>query len=199
MKLIQTTSFLLLILSIIAAPLCSAKNKIKYYEPELTELTGTIKNLTFPGPPNYENVNNGDLEETCPYLILDHPIDARNKSKKSDNNSNNEAYNNVKVVQLSIMNDKLWKLMKDDAHVKVMGELFSMFTGHHHTRVLLGVKKASKLKKQKHAALKKIVWDDNNQITGVIEKAIKPSVKTKNASKKKTSKKAHHKKRKKKK
>lgn len=65
------------------ASVCSAKNEIKYYKSALSELKGTIKMLTFPGRPNYEDINDGDEPETCPYLILDHAIDVSVQHSKS--------------------------------------------------------------------------------------------------------------------
>lgn len=155
--------------------MCSAKNEIKYYRHWPTELTGTVKNLTFPGPPNYEDINNGDMEERCPYLILDHPIDTRISPSISEYDTYSEPYQNVKVVQLAIMNNKLWKLMKDGTRVKVRGDLFGHLSGHHHTRALMGVKEANKLKKLKHTSHKKIVWDEDNAITGVEEMQTVPA------------------------
>jgi len=42
-------------------------------------------------------------------------------------------------------------------------------SGHHHTTVLMGAKEATKLRRLKHASRKKIVWDENNFVTGVEE------------------------------
>jgi len=60
-----------------------AKNKHFYYEPQVIELTGVIKTLKFPGPPNYTSIKEGDADETGPYLLLHDPIDVL-ASKSTD-------------------------------------------------------------------------------------------------------------------
>ena len=54
-----------------------ARNRLVYFEPKYVELDGRIRMIEFAGPPNYENIRNGDTDETGPYLILNHPIDVQ--------------------------------------------------------------------------------------------------------------------------
>jgi len=129
------------------ASVCSAENEMKYYKPALSELKGTIKMLTFPGRPNYEDIKDGDEPETCPYLILDHTIDVSTQhSKSTDVHQPFDGERNVRIVQLAVGSDADWKLMKDGNRVMVKGELFDSFTGHHRTRILLSVMEAKPLK-----------------------------------------------------
>lgn len=122
---------------------CFAANKTLYYEPEIVELTGVIKLITYPGPPNYEDIKKGDMEETCPYLTLDYPINTRVLPNNADPTLENE--NNVKVTQLSVDSEKYWKMIemgiKKRKHFRVTGTLFHWFTGHHHTKVLMLVER----------------------------------------------------------
>ena len=109
-------------------------------EPMIVNVSGKIKLETFPGIPNYESIKNGDEVETHFNLILDHPIDVL-----SDQKSNcDEPVNNVKVLQLVVMKDQqMVKLKKHGVgtHVQIQGTLFERFTGHHHSRVYLKLKR----------------------------------------------------------
>ncbi|MCX7115014.1 MAG: hypothetical protein NTW08_03785 [Gammaproteobacteria bacterium] len=70
--------FLTFVLCLFLIGAVIAKNKTFFYEPHLTSLTGEIKMLKFPGPPNYTSIKEGDRDETGPYLILTAPIDIQN-------------------------------------------------------------------------------------------------------------------------
>lgn len=123
-----------------------AKNRLVYYEPVVTKLTGVVKVKTYPGPPNYESVENGDVAETCPYLILDKPIDVDLPPHiKTNENEIDEPVVNIKVVQLAVINNSELSKLKEGSRVIVTGTLFYWFTGHHHTKVLMAVKKTQKL------------------------------------------------------
>ncbi len=114
-----------------------AKNKTYHYEPESVELVGIIDRQTFAGPPNYESIKQGDLIETGRYLRLEEPIDIEASNKDQIVNSENEK--NVKIIQLTFMDDDLWNKLKPGKRLKIKGSLFHAFTGHHHARVLLSV------------------------------------------------------------
>ncbi|MDR3490528.1 MAG: DUF4431 domain-containing protein [Gammaproteobacteria bacterium] len=135
-------SLIRLMLSLILyfASSCSlAKNQLVYFEPKLVELNGIVKNLKFPGPPNYESIKNGDADETGPYLILDRPIDIKLVPKKQI--GNDEPENNVKLIQLVIHKNSDWKKIKKSNYIHVTGTLFHALTGHHHARILLWIEK----------------------------------------------------------
>lgn len=115
------------------------------YEPTIVELAGTLDIQTFPGPPNYESIADGDEIERHFYLKLDTPIEVvPPKNNTNAENSTNEQ--NVKILQLAINgdNDALWAQFRKlgrGKRAKVTGTLFHRFTGHHHSRVLLLVQK----------------------------------------------------------
>lgn len=120
-----------------------ATNKVLTYGPTVVELTGTIDLQTFPGPPNYDSVKNGDEIERHFYLKLDKPVDVLPR-KENQGVENAEEERNVKVVQLAVSeeDDLLWSKFRKlgrGGRAKIRGTFFHRFTGHHHSRVLLGV------------------------------------------------------------
>lgn len=128
-------------------PICLAKNQEVYFEPKNVVLKGVIVMLKFPGPPNYESIKNGDKDETGPYLLLTNPIDI--KLPENAQNSTDTTTNNVKILQLVVLNDKDWKNVKQDNYVQVTGTLSSSVTGHHHARALLDIQNIKVLSKKK--------------------------------------------------
>ena len=121
-----------------------AGNPIVHYEPSRVKLSGSLDLQTFPGPPNYESIADGDRMERHFYLKLDQPIDVLESKEDTDQNSENEK--NVQIVQLAINgeDEALWSKFRragKGAHVVITGELFHRLTGHHHSRVLLSVEK----------------------------------------------------------
>jgi hypothetical protein len=105
------------------------------YEPSIVELTGDLKRVVFPGPPNYESVKEGDEAEPYWVLYLDSAI-CVNGDPKSDFNT---AECKTKSLQLLTSNyDKYRHLL--GKRVTVKGMLTHSFTGHHHTPVMLGVR-----------------------------------------------------------
>jgi hypothetical protein len=64
----------LLIFATIALPTHAAVAECLKYKPTTIELTGTIKAVTFPGPPNYRSVKEGDKPEQYWILYLPKPI-----------------------------------------------------------------------------------------------------------------------------
>lgn len=125
---------ILLVLPVIAF----AKKQQVYYEPQILELTGVIKTLKFPGPPNYTSIKDGDANETGAYLLLTAPIDVVGDPKL--HNDDNMPENNVKILQLVVKKDSDWNQIKEGNKVHIMGTLFHALTAHHHVRVLLDVK-----------------------------------------------------------
>lgn len=151
--------FFLLILFI---PIISvSKNMVVYYEPKLVELTGTIKRLTFPGPPNYESIRKGDANETGPYLILKNPIDVT--LYHNIEIGNDEPEKNVKILQLVVYNDEDWPKIKEGAQVKIKGTLFRALFGHHHSRVLMRIKNIVVLPRQEIVAEDFSISEDDSE------------------------------------
>lgn len=147
--------FLILLLSMSQS---FAKNKLLTYDPTVVELTGALDEQTFPGPPNYYSIKDGDEIEGCYYFKLDQPIDVR-ATKDSAPAVNSDPEKNVKVVQLAILgtDEKLWKIFRKigvGGRAKIKGTLFHRWTGHHHARVLLSVTEVEPLNKVSKKAKK---------------------------------------------
>lgn len=152
----------LFFLLIVFIPIISvAKNRVVYYEPKFVELTGTIKRLTFPGPPNYESIRRGDANETGPYLILKKSIDVVLYHHITI--GNDEPEKNVKILQLVVHNDADWIKIKEGAQVKIKGTLFKALFGHHHSRVLLEIKSIMVLPRQKIVADDLVISEEDYQ------------------------------------
>jgi hypothetical protein len=127
-----------------------AENKVLAYAPTVVELTGELDLQTFPGPPNFESIKNGDDVERHFYLKLDKPFDV-SPTKATEGVENAEDEKNIGIVQLAISeeDDKLWNKFRKagrGALVRIKGTLFHRFTGHHHSRVLLAVTEINLLK-----------------------------------------------------
>lgn len=154
----------LFLMLLIFSSFALAKNQTVYYEPSLVELKGVIKDLKFPGPPNYESIKNGDADEIGAYLILNSPIDVMLPSKlKNDSNDNDEPEENVKILQLAVENDSDWTKIKEGNYVQLSGTLFHCLTAHHHTRVLLWVEKVKVLSTQKASGIKLDISNEDQQ------------------------------------
>lgn len=137
--------FILLLFFI--SPISLAKNQMVYFEPKISELSGTIAILTLPGAPNYLSIKNGDEAEKGAYLVLDKPMDVKLVPKVQM--GNDEPENNIVVIQLVLKNDEDWKKMENGSHVHISGALFHAVWAHHHTRVLLNVKNIKIVSKEK--------------------------------------------------
>ena len=118
-----------------SAHLSSSPRQTLAYEPAEVELTGTIESQTFPGPPNWESIADGDEIERGWYLRLDQLIDVG--PRPGSNDANTEPEKNVRVVQIAVGNDSIWKKLRDGRRCKLRGTLFHRLTGHHHSRVLI--------------------------------------------------------------
>ena len=121
------------------APLCLA------YEPKVVTLIGTIRRQTFPGPPNYENVQKGDRPETYWMLSLEVPVCVTKDAKDPELNP---AKQSVSELQLVLNDQKAYgKYGRFLGHrVIVRGALFGGITGHHHTEVLITVQSIERAK-----------------------------------------------------
>mgnify|MGYP001599370499 CR=1 FL=1 len=126
--------FLILLL----LPLASfSQNRIYHFEPEVVEIIGTLEIQTFAGPPNYENISQGDRIEKGWYLRLNEAITV--EESKNDVDPNAETEKNVRIMQLAIGNDGIWKKLVIGKKIKAKGHFYHKLTGHHHSRILLWV------------------------------------------------------------
>jgi hypothetical protein len=48
--------------------------KTVFYEPSITELTGTLYQKIYPGPPEYSNIEDGDAVDSTLILVLKEPV-----------------------------------------------------------------------------------------------------------------------------
>ncbi len=134
--------------------LCSvsfASNPVFTYEPVKVTLSGSLDLQTFPGPPNYENINEGDDIERHFYLKLDSPVDVIPRKEGHATVVNPELERNVRVMMLAIPgeDDVLWSQFRKagkGAEVKIFGTLYHRWTGHHHSRVIFAVEKMELLR-----------------------------------------------------
>lgn len=107
------------------------------YEPKEVRLIGTIIRKTFPGPPNYESIENGDEPETFWILRLKKPVCLKGKP---DDELNSEAEKNIKDFHM-VLDNEMYARYKHLVSKDVIAEgtLFHAHTAHHRTKVLMTV------------------------------------------------------------
>ena len=138
-------TLILFLLIFIYCPKLQGAGIVSHYNPAVEELKGTVETQTFPGPPNYESIENGDEIERCWFLRLDHPIDVVANQPTTDLGWKTEK--KVEILHMAIINDGDWKKVKNGKRVKVAGKLFNRQNGHHHSRVLIEVDRIDEIKK----------------------------------------------------
>jgi hypothetical protein len=143
MKLKARVSLLACLLLLFSLASRAAAQECYSYEKDGVSLTGTISKKTFPGPPNYESIKNGDKPETYWILHLAKPI-------CTTASADNDAESNVTDLQLILPAKNDARFKKDYARFRklvgrsmdlvVLGRLTHAITGHHHTPVMMEVK-----------------------------------------------------------
>jgi hypothetical protein len=108
------------------------------YEPAVVNVAGTLTRKTFPGPPNYESVRNGDIAEVYWFVELRSPVCVLEDKADPDLNPSQDQVREVQLVLESAMYRTYNGLI--GRQVTAQGTLFGAHTGHHHTPVLLTVK-----------------------------------------------------------
>lgn len=94
-------------------------------------LTGLMIRMTYPGPPNYESIEDGDEPETYFVLRPDIPIDCATDSPQFGSN---------KLMQLVVKANDYKKYQHlVGGKVTVAGILLYAETGHHHTPLMVDV------------------------------------------------------------
>jgi len=107
------------------------------YEPTKVMLTGVITRQTFPGPPNYESIKNGDEPETYWILKLEKPVCV---SENPKDELNDETVKDVKNIHLVFHGDEYTRCRHlVSKKVVASGTLFHAQTAHHRTKVLMDV------------------------------------------------------------
>lgn len=108
------------------------------YEPAVVTLSGTLVRKTFPGPPNYESVKNGDKAETSWFLDLPESVCINESKTEPDLNPEQSSIHEIQLV----LQPEQYQQHKGMVGRKILaaGTLFGEHTGHHHTPVLLTVR-----------------------------------------------------------
>jgi hypothetical protein len=104
------------------------------WEPTITTLTGTLVTRTYPGPPNYDSLERGDLPQRTFLLVLDRTVCVHA-------DSTNQQASEIRVVQLVTLDSYFVPILEHllNRSVRVIGTLFPAHTAHHHTPVLITV------------------------------------------------------------
>jgi uncharacterized protein len=107
---------------------------------DVVTLAGRVSRETFPGPPNYESIADGDAPETCWILTLASPRCFAVGSMMTDVTA--AVPTPVNRFQLVFTGDRDYQTHRGavGSDVVATGELFERHTGHHHTAALLTVK-----------------------------------------------------------
>lgn len=110
------------------------------YEPETTTVSGTVRTgVAYVGPTFGEHPDT-DRKERFFTLVLDEPACVLPKDGADDLALIDEAENDVRQMQLLFGKDHAAALVVG-RHVRVTGELTHQITMHHHTKVMIMVKR----------------------------------------------------------
>lgn len=121
---------------------CSVRTKEDQdykFEPNVSIVEGTLITRMYYGQPGYGEDPENDAKE-YPYILqLDKPINV----KAQEGDIMNSDKFDVKEIQVVPLGEEDLKSIKKylDKHIKIEGTLFSALTGHHHTEVLIEVKR----------------------------------------------------------
>ncbi len=109
---------------------CHAADCVQYGK--TVTIRGTIKRVTFPGPPNYESVARGDAPEVYWVLVLRRPICVDGGDQLDPKESG------IRRIQLALALGYYSKYRRFvNKNVIAQGILWHANTGHHHTKVKL--------------------------------------------------------------
>ncbi len=112
-------------------------------------MSGVLRRLTFPGPPNYEDVRTGDEPETGFYLEPATPLCASGGAEEAIGGPRAD----VRLVQLVVDSAGYAALRPALGRaVDLRGTLFPSHTGHHHAPVLLDVVKPAQAQSRRLSA-----------------------------------------------
>jgi hypothetical protein len=102
--------------------------------------TGTVSRETFPGPPNYESIDDGDAPET--YWILTISTTQCVTTESMESGALYEVAKSTTRFQLAFEDASIYKSQKNlvENGAIVEGQLFAGHSGHHHTKALISVK-----------------------------------------------------------
>ncbi|GEB90110.1 hypothetical protein [Zymomonas mobilis] len=100
---------------------------------EPSELTGQLESIIFPGPPNYEDVQNGDIPEFTYVLKLRKPICISGEDADPSN-----YFQAVHLVETNATAPQLHRLLHQNVTVKLTNTMAAI-TGHHHEPLVVTV------------------------------------------------------------
>ncbi len=101
---------------------------------------GTVSRETFPGPPNYESIDDGDIPEIYWILTIHTPQCVIAESMESG--ALYEVAKSTTRFQLVFEDASIYESQKNivENSAVVEGQLFAGYSGHHHTEALVSVK-----------------------------------------------------------
>jgi hypothetical protein len=111
--------------------------KTVFYEPEEVEVTGTLYETTYPGPPEYMSVEMGDRPEEVVILTLKEPMNVGIKGGGEDDDFN-EAERGVRELQV-VFSDPMPSIEQMKEEIVLKGTLYHAHTAHHRRRILISV------------------------------------------------------------
>lgn len=107
------------------------------YEGQITTLYGKVREEVFPGPPNYESINDGDEPQFYWILYVNEPIRLAGRSMEDESLYEKGSSCMFQLCLKQKIYDKRLDIL--NKYVKVDGEIFLGHTGHHKTKALLNV------------------------------------------------------------
>ena len=110
------------------------------FEPNVVTVSGKLITEMYYGAPNYGKCPEIDEKEYAYILVLDSAIDVINNVATNKEGEGYITELGVKKVQL-IADDQVSLSALKNKNVKLSGVFINAHTGHHHTAVLLDVKK----------------------------------------------------------
>jgi hypothetical protein len=132
----------LLLASSLLLPLSAASATCLHYLGAPVTLIGTVTLRTFYGPPNYGENPSTDARETQAILLLDKPICVEANPSDSDDAETGQ----LQVTVVPLAGTDLRRF--EGAKVEVSGVLFHANTGHHHTAVLIDLRREEDIRAQ---------------------------------------------------
>jgi len=122
----------------------AVKERTLHFDPALVELVGTVETQTFPGPPGYESIKQGDEIERGWYLRLKEPVTVEANKPTTDLGWQSEKHVQVLHMAIDWVQIPESKLAAGKT-IKVKGKLFNRQNGHHHSRILIDVSELSEV------------------------------------------------------
>lgn len=134
----QMSVLAVVIMLTVLSPLQSADAAACFSYDDAVTLEGHLVSREFPGPPNYESVENGDARETAYLLELLQPICVRRGEDKTEFDKDLDDVSVVHVLPSYEHPDTLQDQVGQT--VKMTGRLWGAHTGHHRAPLLLDIK-----------------------------------------------------------